>query len=94
MAIIRPKVIFAFGARAVGALLGRQVKLAAMHGRVIDHADGFRMIPLMHPSTINIAGMRCVGIRGLDDYETQLADLFRDELSRLKLDPKHCDPVE
>jgi len=94
MAIIRPKVIFAFGARAVGALLGRQVKLAAMHGRVIDHADGFRMIPLMHPSTINIAGMRRVGIRGLDDYETQLADLFRDELSRLKLDPKHCDPVE
>jgi uracil-DNA glycosylase family 4 len=94
IAIIRPKIIFAFGARAVAALHGGQVKLAAMHGRAIDHADGFRMIPLMHPSTINIAGMRRVGIRGLDDYETQLADLFRDELSRLKLDPALVNPLE
>jgi uracil-DNA glycosylase family 4 len=83
--IIRPKIIFAFGTRAVAALLGRRVKLAEMHARPIDHPEGFRMIPLMHPSTINIAGMRRVGIRSLDDYETQLADLFRVELNRLEI---------
>ena len=32
----------------------------------------------MHPSTINIAGMRRVGIRSLDDYETQLTELIRE----------------
>jgi DNA polymerase len=94
IAIIRPKIIFAFGARAVAALLSRQIKLAEMHGRVIDHPDGFRMIPLMHPSTINIAGMRRVGIGSLDDYEARLADLFRAELSCLTLDSAFADPLE
>jgi hypothetical protein len=42
---------------------------------------GLRVIPLMHPSTINIAGMRRVGIRSLDDYEAQLVALLRDEIA-------------
>ena len=87
IAIIHPRIIFAFGALATAALLGRPVKLAAIHAQAIAHADGFRVIPLMHPSTINIAGMRRVGIKNLDDYEAKLADLFRDEFNRLKIDP-------
>lgn len=82
--IVRPKVIFAFGLRAVSALLDDQVKLAAIHGKVIEQ-EGMRIVPLMHPSTINIAGMRRVGIRDLADYETQLAAIFRRELGRVRL---------
>lgn len=80
IAIIQPRVIFAFGVRAVAALLDRPIKLAELHGRVLDHPAGFRVIPLMHPSTINIAGMRRVGIRTLADYELELSALFRREL--------------
>ena len=79
--IIRPRVIFAFGVRAASALLGYPVKIAELHGRVVEHPMGCRVIPLMHPSTINIAGMRRVGIQTLADYETQLADQFRRELT-------------
>lgn len=81
--IIRPKVIFAFGVRAASALLGYPIKIAELHGRAIDHPMGFRVVPLMHPSTINIAGMRRIGMRTVSDYESQLAALFRHELSKL-----------
>ncbi len=74
-----PRVIIAFGARAAAAALGRPVKLATMHAQPIAIDGGIRVIPLMHPSTINIAGMRRVGIRSLDDYEAQLTELIRDE---------------
>jgi hypothetical protein len=43
-----------------------------------------RVIPLMHPSTRNIAGMKRVGITSLDGYERWLADLLRRELMQLK----------
>jgi len=82
LAIVRPRVIFAFGARAAKAVIGEPVKMAAIHGRPVDHQSGIRVIPLMHPSTINIAGMRRVGIRSLEDYERQLAALFRDAIFR------------
>lgn len=78
--IVRPRVIFAFGARATSALLGNSLKLSEVHGSLRHNPDGIRVIPLMHPSTINIAGMRRVGIRSLDDYEHQLAALFRREI--------------
>jgi len=81
--IVRPRVIFAFGARATSALLGASVKLSNVHGSVCHSCDGIRVIPLMHPSTINIAGMRRVGIKSLDDYERQLAVLFRKEIGSL-----------
>jgi uracil-DNA glycosylase len=81
--IIRPRVIFAFGARATSALLGNSVKLSQAHGSVCHSSDGARVIPLMHPSTINIAGMRRVGIKSLGDYERQLAVLFRREFALL-----------
>ncbi len=86
IALIRPKVIFAFGKRAVDALLGRSTSLASVHGQVIESAAGHRIIPLMHPSTINIAGMRRVEISSLEDYEVKLAQLFRRELDRLKIE--------
>ncbi len=86
LALIKPQVIFAFGKKATDALLGRSTKLAALHGQVIESDSGIRVIPLMHPSTINIAGMRRVGISNLDDYEIKLAALFRRELDRLKID--------
>ena len=83
LAIVRPRVIFAFGARASSALLGNSLKLSEVHGSVLHTNDGIRVIPLMHPSTINIAGMRRVGIMSLDDYEGQLAALFRREIGPL-----------
>ncbi|HXR23872.1 MAG TPA: uracil-DNA glycosylase family protein [Candidatus Binataceae bacterium] len=79
--IIRPKVIFAFGVRAASALLGYPIKIAELHGQAIDHPMGCRVIPLMHPSTINIAGIRRVGMRTVADYESHLATLFRRELT-------------
>lgn len=79
--LIRPRLILAFGTRAAAAAVGRPLKLAAAHGRPIESAAGVRIIPLMHPSTINIAGMRRVGIVSLDDYERRLADLMRAEFA-------------
>lgn len=78
IAIVRPSVIFAFGARAASAALEHPVKLSEIHGKSFNNTAGVRVVPLMHPSTINIAGMRRVGIRSLDQYEEQLAALFRD----------------
>jgi uracil-DNA glycosylase family 4 len=78
--LARPRVIIAFGARAVAAVLGKPGKLAEIHGKPILNDAGIRVIPLMHPSTINIAGMRRVGIQSLDDYEIQLTALIRGEI--------------
>jgi uracil-DNA glycosylase family 4 len=83
--IIHPRLIFAFGVRAASAALGYPIKIADYHGRPLDHPHGYRVIPLMHPSTINIAGMRRVGMRNVEHYETALAELFRSELNRLGL---------
>ena len=79
--LIGPRLIIAFGARAAAAALGAPVKLAAMHGKAVVVSAGIRVIPLMHPSTINIAGMRRVGIQSLDDYEAQLARVIREEIA-------------
>jgi uracil-DNA glycosylase family 4 len=81
IAIIRPIAVFAIGARAAAAILGRPVKMLALHGTWLTTVAGLRVLPLMHPSTINIAGMRKVGIRSLPDYEARLAALFRAELT-------------
>jgi DNA polymerase len=81
LAIVRPLVVFAFGARAVAAVLGGPVRLAEIHGCVIEIPGPAKLIPLMHPSTINIAGMRRVGISSLADYEDRLAALMRSELA-------------
>jgi uracil-DNA glycosylase family 4 len=81
LAIVRPRVIFAFGARAAAAILGRPVRLADIHGVAIEIPGPIRVIPLMHPSTINIAGMRRVGIRSIADYEGKLAALMRSEIA-------------
>ena len=95
IAIIRPRVIFAFGARAAVAALGHPVRLAEVHGQTVPNAAGIRVIPLMHPSTINVAGMRRVGIRSLDQYEQELAQLFAREIAPVLagLDPPR-EPAE
>lgn len=80
LALANPQVIFAIGARAAAAVLGRPVKMLELHGRWLTTSAGLRVLPLMHPSTINIAGMRKAGIGSLLDYEARLADLFRPEL--------------
>ncbi len=79
--LAHPRLIIAFGARAAAAVLRRPVKLAEMHAKAVVMDGGVRVIPLMHPSTINIAGMRRVGIRSLDDYEAQLTGLMRIEMA-------------
>ncbi len=84
LAIVQPRIIFAFGLRATGALLGNSTKLSEIHKCVCHTRDGIRVILLMHPSTINIAGMRRVGIMSLDDYERRLAVLFRREIGPLE----------
>lgn len=76
-----PRLIIAFGARAAAAALGHPVKLAELHAKAVTLDGGIRVIPMMHPSTINIAGMQRVGIRSLDDYESQLAGLLRIEIA-------------
>jgi len=86
LAIVRPRVIIAFGNLAAAAALGFEVKIGLAHGRAHRSLTGVRVIPLMHPSTRNIAGMKAVGIISLDDYENRLAKLFRDELARLDRD--------
>jgi uracil-DNA glycosylase len=86
--IVRPRLVVAFGARAAAAILGRPVAMAAAHARPVRGPGGARVIPLMHPSSINIAGMRRVGIRSLDDYEAQLARLIRREVRALGLADK------
>lgn len=83
IAIVRPIAVFAIGARAAAAILGRPVKMLTLHGTWLTTASGLRVLPLMHPSTINIAGMRKVGIRSLPDYEARLAALFRAELASI-----------
>jgi uracil-DNA glycosylase family 4 len=84
--IIQPRAIFAFGLRATSALLGGPVKLTDHHATIHEHPGGYRVIPLMHPSSINIAGMYRVGLRSQADYETQLAEIFRTEIGRLEID--------
>jgi DNA polymerase len=83
VAIVRPVAVFAIGARAAAAILGHPVKMLDLHGTWLTTASGLRVLPLMHPSTINIAGMRKAGIRSLTDYEALLAALFRAELARI-----------
>jgi len=73
----------AFGVRAATALFERPLRLSENHARPLDHPAGYRVIPLMHPSTINIAGFHRVGLRSLDHYEAQLTELFRREFARL-----------
>ena len=80
LAIVQPHAVFAIGARAAAAILGHPVKMLALHGTWLTTPSGLRVLPLMHPSTINIAGMRKAGILSLPDYETRLAALFRAEL--------------
>lgn len=79
--LAKPRLIIAFGARAAAAALGHPVKLVEMHAKAATLDQGIRVIPMMHPSTINIAGMQRVGIRSLDDYETQLTGLLRIEMA-------------
>jgi DNA polymerase len=81
IAIIKPRLIFAFGLRAAQAVLGRPLRMAEAHGIADDGPEGAKVYPLMHPSSINIAGMRRVGIRSITDYEDKLAALFRAELA-------------
>ncbi|HUN56660.1 MAG TPA: uracil-DNA glycosylase family protein [Candidatus Binataceae bacterium] len=86
LTIVRPTAVFAIGARAAAAILGHPVKMLGLHGAWLTTPSGLRVLPLMHPSTINIAGMRKAGIRSLPDYEDRLAALFRAELRPLLAD--------
>lgn len=83
--MVHPRLVFAFGVRATTAALGYSVDMVAAHGRSRVGNGGIRVIPLMHPSSINVVGMRRVGIRSLSDYEERLASLFRAELGPLIL---------
>jgi uracil-DNA glycosylase family 4 len=83
LTMIRPRMILAFGARSARAALGYPVAMSLAHGMVHRSVDGVRVIPLMHPSTANIAGMRRAGIASIADYEERLARLMHRELRPL-----------
>jgi uracil-DNA glycosylase family 4 len=80
--LIRPHLVMTFGALAARAVIDQKVSLTQLHGRAIDSRRGFKVVPLVHPSTINITGMRRAGIRSLPDYEELLARLFRVHIPR------------
>jgi uracil-DNA glycosylase family 4 len=83
IALVKPRVILAFGRHSAAAALGHDVQLSLVHGKVHRNLKGIRVIPLMHPSTANLAGMRRAGIRCLMQYELWLAKLIRSELANL-----------
>jgi len=78
--LIKPRLVMTFGALAARAVIGTNVILSDIHPRPIDLADGVKVVPLVHPSTVNIAGMRRVGIGSLPEYEEVLAELLRAHL--------------
>lgn len=49
IAMIRPKVIVCLGAPSTNTLLGRQVSITAVHGR-LEVKDGIRFFPTYHPA--------------------------------------------
>lgn len=80
--LIRPRLVMTFGALAARAVIDQKVSLTQIHGRAIDSPRGFKVVPLVHPSTINITGMRRAGIRSLPEYEELLARLFKAHIPR------------
>lgn len=78
--LLAPGLIVAFGALAVQAVLGAPVRLAEIHGKPQITGGGARLLPLMHPSSANLAGLRAVGICSLAEYEEQLRILLGREL--------------
>jgi uracil-DNA glycosylase family 4 len=75
--LIRPHLVMTFGALAARAVTGQKLNLTEVHARALDSGRGFKVVPLVHPSTINITGMRRAGIGSLAEYEQLLARLFR-----------------
>jgi uracil-DNA glycosylase family 4 len=80
--IIKPHLVMTFGALAARAVIGQKLNLTEVHGKALDSGRGFKMVPLVHPSTINITGMRRAGIGSLAEYEQLLARLFRTHIPR------------
>ena len=80
--IIRPHLVMTFGALAARAVTGQKLNLTEIHGKAMDSGRGFKLVPLVHPSTINITGMRRAGIGSLAEYEQLLARLFRMHIPR------------
>jgi DNA polymerase len=75
--LIRPHLVITFGALAARAVTGRKLSVGDVHAQALDSGRGFKLVPLVHPSTINITGMRRAGINSLTEYEELLARLFR-----------------
>lgn len=80
--LIRPHLVMTFGALAARAVTGQKLNLTEVHAGVLDSGRGFKVVPLVHPSTINITGMRRAGIGSLAEYEQLLARLFRTHIPR------------
>jgi uracil-DNA glycosylase family 4 len=81
--IIKPRLIVAFGRMAASAVITAPFDLFAIHGTIVEGPGGMRVLPLTHPSTANIAGMRRVGVRSIAEYEDRLVEIFRLNLGPL-----------
>jgi uracil-DNA glycosylase family 4 len=82
--LVGPRVVFAFGRLAARAARALDQFTVLAHHKRRRSLDIMRVIPLPHPSTRNIAGMKRAGIESLADYETRLAQLFRRELTLMR----------
>jgi len=80
--LISPLLVMTFGALAARAVTGQKLSLTEIHGKALDSGRGFKVVPMVHPSTINITGMRRAGIGSLAEYEQLLARLFRRHIPR------------
>ena len=52
IAAVRPEVLVLMGATAAQALLGRDARVGALRGRVLDGPDSTRVVVTAHPSSI------------------------------------------
>ena len=50
LALIQPKLVVALGATAVKALIGKDVKITEMRGRLLTIRDGLTLVATVHPS--------------------------------------------
>jgi len=77
LATVGPSRVIAVGRLATRHLLGRPVRMAAVHGLWCRHPAGFRVLPLMHPSPRNRRGLIQVGLPSPEAYRRYLTRVFR-----------------
>jgi len=74
---VAPTHVIAVGRLAARYLLGRPVRMTDVHGHWYRHREGFRVLPLMHPSPRNRRGLAQVDLATPDAYRRYLTRVLR-----------------